>query len=194
VAAAVVRGAAIGVYQEAGNPDWWQEFGDWPASFHRLAAWPPTDEWAATLFISDRIRPEATVPTVIYRPKELVVGIGCRRGVPAHEIADSFLAMMDRAAYSPRCVAAVATVTLKGDEPGLQEFARRLGVPLLCFPPAELEGVAGVQSSSAVVRAKIGIPAVAEPAALVAAASSVLLVPKQRSARVTVALARKQES
>src|SRR5262245_25735074 len=56
VAAAVVRGEAVGVFQDTGRRDWWQEFGDWPASF-RLLDGLPAENWPAVLVISDRRHP-----------------------------------------------------------------------------------------------------------------------------------------
>jgi hypothetical protein len=54
VAAAVVRGEPVGVWQDAGRREWWAPFGAWPDSFTRLDAWPPTGRWTALLVISDR--------------------------------------------------------------------------------------------------------------------------------------------
>src|SRR5262249_7464982 len=54
VAAAMVRGANIGVYQDAGRDDWWKVFGEWPSTFQRIKSWPPIGHWAGLLVISDR--------------------------------------------------------------------------------------------------------------------------------------------
>jgi cobalt-precorrin 5A hydrolase len=85
----------------------------------------------------------------------------------------------------------VATVTLKADEPGLIAFAAARGLPLIAFPPEQLAGLPGIERPSERVRSKIGIAAVAEPAALRAAGAARLLVPKQTGPGVTVALARR---
>jgi cobalamin biosynthesis protein CbiG len=88
----------------------------------------------------------------------------------------------------------VATASLKAEEPGLKEFARRRGVPLQAFSLEELAAVKPLPTPSEVVRKKIGIAGVAEPAALLAAGTRELLVPKERSRRVTAALSRKDET
>ncbi len=87
-------------------------------------------------------------------------------------------------------LASVATVTLKMDEPGLLAFARSAGVPLVAFPPDDLAAQPGIVTPSARVQSKIGISAVAEPAALRAAGTGTLLVPKQIGPGVTLAVAR----
>jgi cobalamin biosynthesis protein CbiG len=213
-AAAVVRGEPVAVYQDAGRADWWQEFGDWPASFQRVRDWPEKD-FAAALLISDRLLPTVPFPAVMYRPRTLVVGVGCRRGVPCAEIEDLFLRVFQ--------------------EHRLATLAAKRRVPLRAFSLDELARTGPLPTPSEAVRARIGIAGVAEPAALLAvgsrqyavgreeksgdreqkteegsAASSflptaycllptaklptALLVPKQRSRRVTLAVARREEA
>jgi cobalamin biosynthesis protein CbiG len=233
-AAAVVRGEPVAVYQDAGRADWWQEFGDWPASFQRVRDWPEKD-FAAALLISDRLLPTVPFPAVMYRPRTLVVGVGCRRGVPCAEIEDLFLRVFQEHRLATLSLYCVATATLKSDEPGLLEFAAKRRVPLRAFSLDELARTGPLPTPSEAVRARIGIAGVAEPAALLAvgsrqyavgreeksgdreqkteegsAASSflptaycllptaklptALLVPKQRSRRVTLAVARREEA
>jgi cobalt-precorrin 5A hydrolase len=124
----------------------------------------------------------------------LVLGVGCRRGVPCGEIEALFQELCKTRGYSPSSLREVATVSLKADEPGLREFANKHGVPLRNFTIEELSQVADLPTPSVQVQAKIGIAGVAEPAALLAAGASTLLVPKFRGKRVTMALARKEKS
>jgi cobalamin biosynthesis protein CbiG len=190
VAAAVVRGDAVGVWQDTGRRDW---CADWPESFIHLDAWPPGRPWPALLVISDRLLSlEGCGPAVVYRPPTLILGVGCRRGTPCGEIDDLFDEVSRTQRLSPLSLGVVATVDLKADEPGLIEFAARRGVPLRAFSTAELAEVGPLPTPSAVVRAKIGIAGVAEPAAMLAAGTRELLMPKRRGARVTMALARRE--
>jgi cobalt-precorrin 5A hydrolase len=194
VAAAVVRGDPVGVYQDAGCRDWWQEFGPWPEHFRRLETLPAPADLAALLVISDRLLPisgDKKAPVVVYRPATLVLGAGCKRGVPAAEIEALFGQVWAEHHLSPLSLAAVATVSLKADEPGLLEFAAGHGVPLRAFSPEELAGVGPLPTPSEQVRRRIGIAGVAEPAALMAAGADRLLVTKVRGARVTMAVARR---
>lgn len=194
-AAAVVRGEVVAVFQDAGSPDWWRDFGPWPASFVRLERvedWRRQAPIGAALVISDRIEPPGLPPdrTLVYRPRTLVAGVGCKRGTPREAIEAWVDEVFARAGLAIGSLAAVATVSLKADEPGLIAFAESRGVPLRAFPPEELVGVPGVERPSRRVLDRIGIPAVAEPAALVAAGTRTLLVPKQVGPGVTAAIAR----
>jgi cobalt-precorrin 5A hydrolase len=197
VAAAVVRGEPVGVYQDAGSPDWWQEFGAWPEHFRRLEGLPAPAGLAALLVISDRLLPlagDANTPTLLYRPPTLVLGVGCKRGVPAGEIEALFDQVWAEHRLAARSLAAVATVSLKADEPGLLAFAAGRGVPLRVFAVAELAAVGPLPTPSEKVQQKIGIAGVAEPAALLAAGAERLLVTKVRGPRVTMAVARRADA
>jgi cobalt-precorrin 5A hydrolase len=191
VAAAVVRGERIAVFQDAGRQDWWQEFGDWPSHF-QIVQELPLVPWPAALVMSDRRHPPLPCPSVTYRPLSLVAGIGCKRGVPFAEIEDLFQKVCSDHGYAPLSLGLVATVDLKADEQGLRDFATLHSVPLRAFRRDELAAVGPLPTPSERVRTKIGIAGVAEPAALLAAATEQLLVPKQRGPRVTLALARRE--
>lgn len=196
VAAAVVRRQAVAVWQDAGSPDWWRPFGPWPASFLRISDWSDLDtiKPAAVLAISDRVLPDGRLPadrTLVYRPPTLVAGIGCKRGT-TRETIDAWVGQVFAAhGLAVASLSAVATVTLKADEPGLIAFAGGRGVPFVAFPPEHLADHPGIETPSERVRAKVGLTAVAEPAALRGAGVEKLLVPKQKGPGVTLAVARR---
>jgi Cobalamin synthesis G N-terminal/Cobalamin biosynthesis central region len=74
LAAAVVRGDTIGVYQDAGRRDWYEAVGGWPETFVRVAAWPPAQKFAGLIVISDRsIALDDLPPVVLYRPPSLAL-------------------------------------------------------------------------------------------------------------------------
>ena len=195
VAAAVVRRQPVAVWQDAGALDWWRPFGPWPEHFARVEDWRELDRLqpAAVLVISDRNVPEdlPSDRTLVYRPPTLVAGVGCKRGTTREVIADWVNHVFERYGLALLSLSAVATVSLKADEPGLLAYAAARGVPLVAFPPEQLADQPGIETPSERVRSKIGIAAVAEPAALRAAGAERLLVPKQKGPGVTVAVARR---
>jgi cobalt-precorrin 5A hydrolase len=196
VAAEVVRRRPIAVWQEAGSLEWWRTFGDWPEHFHRvegLEGWRRLTP-SATLFISDR-----TVPgeldsdrTIVYRPPTLVAGIGCKRGTSRETIEAWVSKVIEENGFSIQSLAAVATVMLKVDEPGLIAFAWSRSLPLVAFPSEQIAGHPGIETPSPMVRSKVGLDGVAEPSALRASGAVKLLVTKQKGPGVTLALARKE--
>ena len=128
-----------------------------------------------------------TTGTLLH-PCALVAGIGCNRNTPAHEIA---LALEEACADNHLALASVrslASVDLKNDEPGLLAFAADNGYSINFFSRDELNGVSGVSTSAAVLKA-IGAKGVAEPAAVLASGGGRLLVKKMKWANVTIAIA-----
>jgi cobalt-precorrin 5A hydrolase len=193
VAAAVVRGEPVLVYQDAGSRDWWREFGEWPSHFRRSEAWPEGSS-APVIAITDRTWPALACPHVMFRPPSLVFGIGCRRGVPFADIEAVFEEVCATYQLAPQSVAVAATVSLKADEPGLREFAVRRRLPLRVFSVEELARVAELPTPSRRVFQKIGLYGVAEPSAMLAAGTQELLVTKHCSRKVTMAVARRADA
>jgi cobalt-precorrin 5A hydrolase/precorrin-3B C17-methyltransferase len=121
-------------------------------------------------------------------PRDVVLGIGCERGVTLAELDDA-LAGLDLSGLR-----AVASIDVKADETAIVALAARAGVPFSVFP-AETLAAQDVPNPSEIVRAEVGTPSVAESAALVAArdltgGEPTLVLPKRKHGRVTVSLAR----
>jgi cobalt-precorrin 5A hydrolase/precorrin-3B C17-methyltransferase len=140
-----------------------------------------------------RITDAATEPderTVVLRPPSLVLGIGASRGVTADEVLELVGRTLAAAGLSGSSVAAVATVDEKASEEGIVEACARRGWPLTTYAAADLAGI-DVPNPSEEPRKVLGTPSVAEAAAL-RHSGGVLVVEKTKSARATVAVARRQ--
>ena len=151
----------------------------------------------AAIVITDRILPPEERPEtrywVLLRPKSLVVGVGCNRNTGAEEIGQVIVAALSANGLSPKSVRNLASVDLKQDEPGLLACARAAGLSLEFFSRESLNAVE-VPNPSAEVERFVGTKGVAEPAALLSARTTQLLVPKVKSGNVTVAVARVERS
>ncbi|MHB0870432.1 MAG: cobalt-precorrin 5A hydrolase [Chloroflexota bacterium] len=195
VSAAVVNGEPVALLQEAGELHWWPREKALPPN---LIPCSTPEELAASacraaLIISDRTLAEggdALPPAVVYRPRSLVAGIGCNRGASAEEIEATVMMALHEHGLAPASLRKLATVDLKRNEEGLCQWAEKMEIPIEFFTTAELAGVQGLPSPSAVVHRWMGIRGVCEPAALLSSGARELLVPKVKSANVTVAIAR----
>ncbi|WP_242207215.1 MULTISPECIES: cobalamin biosynthesis protein [unclassified Pseudomonas] len=124
-----------------------------------------------------------------------VVGLGCQRGCPASTLR----ALLDQALQAHRIelqtVKALASIDLKRDEPGLQELAAQLALPLLYFSSEELASYQErLSHRSEIAYERTGCYGVAESAALALAeqliqAPAKLLISRQKYAQATFALA-----
>ncbi|MGK5531967.1 precorrin-3B C(17)-methyltransferase [Streptomyces sp. URMC 129] len=144
-----------------------------------------------TIAITDRLVP-LDGATAVLRPPSLVVGVGASRGVAADEVLGLVRETLAAAGLSGRSVTALATVTAKAGEPGLNEAAERLGVTLRTYPAEELAAVP-VPNPSGAPLAAVGTPSVAEAAALLGAGpGGGLVAEKRKSAMATCAVARRR--
>lgn len=126
---------------------------------------------------------------VVFRPRNLVVGVGCNRGVPVEEIRQACEELFAEQGLSQLSIRNLASINLKQDEVGLLAFAHEHGWHLEFFSKEELNKVENVTVSEAALR-NVGAIGVAEPAALLSAQSNDLLVGKRKWHNVTMAVAR----
>ncbi|HXG42204.1 MAG TPA: cobalamin biosynthesis protein [Dehalococcoidia bacterium] len=189
VAAALVNGGPVAFYQDAGGRPWTEA----PPGILEV---PSLDDalalGAPRIVVSDRLLPDGIrdgAPTLVYRPRTLVAGVGCRRGVGGVRIAAFVRSVLEGNGLSPLSLRCLATAEAKAGEQGLKEAARLLNVPLLTLPADRLRRVAGLVSPSASERL-LGLPSVSEASALAAAGAARLLVPRAKDGQVTVAVAR----
>ena len=142
----------------------------------------------ASVFV-DHKRLDLPPHVLILRPGSLVAGMGCNRGTEVQEMRD-LLERTFRANHlclsSLRCL---ASVDLKADEPGLLALAELFKVKITFFTRKQLNSVTQVPTPSAMVEKHIGVQSVCEAAALLATHQGRLIVPKQKTANVTLAVA-----
>ncbi|MCA1664163.1 MAG: cobalamin biosynthesis protein, partial [Myxococcales bacterium] len=173
--AAVVNEAPVAFVQECGEPDFW---GPLPANVSYFTSIDEVDaaKFEILLIATDRELRETHrahwQEAVVYRPKSLVLGIGCDKLTPPALVARGVRAILAKHNLALASVAKIATIDLKRDEPALVE----LGWPMVTFSAAELDTVA-MPTPSVMVKKHVGTRGVAEPAAMLAGGE--LVVPKQ---------------
>ena len=200
--AAVINGQPVGVWQGAGEPGWWPQETPLPEN---ITVYPALEDLAASacaaaLVITDMTDALDTLLadkiTVVYRPRSLVVGMGCRQGVPVGELESLLAETFQENGLSLDCLAEIATAEIKRGEPGLEQLAERHGVPLSFLQGEELNQVfetnpGAITSKSERAHGLVGVWGVAEPAALLTAGAEELLVTRKKTARATIAVAQK---
>lgn len=142
------------------------------------------------LAVANALGAEPVVTTTTEALRTLIVGIGCRRGIAAAVVLEAVHEALNQAASTLAEVRLLASVDLKRDEAGLLEAAATLGLPLRFLSAAEIRNCVLPVGESAAARRHLNLPAVAEPAALLAGRRTTLVLPKLVHRGVTVALAR----
>ncbi len=157
------------------------------------------------VWVTTRIRPEKTDGIFPYAkdgaqilrliPRNLTVGIGCRRGVEGEKILQMVMETLRRGNLDPRAAAGVASIDLKKEEAGILYVAEKLGVPFFTFSAARLEAVPGEFTPSGFVKQVTGTDNVCERSALAGAGEGAkLLIRKQAADGITAAVAAAAET
>ncbi len=182
--AAVVNAAPVLFVQEAGEPNWWPQDKPLPEGVgyvHSLEGVNPK-EFEILLIASDRniqlSHPEHYANAVVYRPKSLVLGLGCDKGTPADLVERGVQTILKDKGLAISSIKQIATIDVKKDEPGLMSLSQKYAWPIQVYPADELDVVPGVENPSDTVKKYVGTRTVAEAAALLAAGAEKLLVPK----------------
>lgn len=192
VSAAVVNEEPVAFVQETGEKNWWLRETPLPKNIEltTLAALEKNPgRFSALLFVTDRIMETPPIQkTVFYRPKSLVLGIGCDRGTSLERIEVFVFAQLEKAFLSFKSVRTIATAEAKRDEPGLNAFCEKYGFKLVCYASETLKTIQAPNPSAMVLK-HVGTPGVSEPAAMLSSGGT-LIVPKQKTQGVTLAVAR----
>ncbi len=180
IAAALLAGEPVALVEDVSGGEWLRAGPiDW------------SERAALKVIVTDR-SPDPETAALIYHPPVLVLGIGCERSCSAEEIAHLARSTLAEAGLAEGAVAAVVSVDLKLEEPGIHALARKLDVPALFFPAQRLlsETERLTERLDIVYRAT-GCWGVAEGAALAAVGpSGTLVVAKRKSRHSTCAIAR----
>ncbi|MCD8139941.1 MAG: cobalamin biosynthesis protein [Planctomycetaceae bacterium] len=123
-------------------------------------------------------------------PKTYVLGIGCRKGTSEAALAGVVARFCGIARVDMRAIAAVSSIDLKRDEPGLVAFCRQQGVPFTTYSAEALAAVEGTFAASGFVREVAGVDNVCERSAVLGSGGR-LRVGKTILGGVALALAEK---
>ncbi len=125
--------------------------------------------------------------SLLVRKGEYVVGVGCRKGVPAADVAEALREALREAGVAPGEVLVYATTAKKRGETGLLSAVEEMGGNLVFLDDETLNAEEAPSPSRASL---IGLAGVAEPSALAASKRKELVLAKQTYGSVTVAIAR----
>jgi precorrin-4 C11-methyltransferase len=203
-ARALVDGEPIAILQEIGSTGTWLEELELPPNVTVLRDPGEVSKraYAFVLWITDRVLEDLEgideERVLWYRPRSLVLGIGCERGISPAALEEGLDRFLAEHRFCRDSIAMLASVDLKADEQAIVDLASRLDRPTRFYSAEELAAVDAAPNPSEVVARCVGTPGVSEPAALLASGSPQLLVEKHilnsplAPQRMTFALARFQ--
>ena len=129
------------------------------------------------------------------RPKEYVIGIGCKRGKAAEQIDQFVHKVLKESGISMEQVAAFVSIDRKKDEEGILWMSSHYGIPFVTCSAEELQQVEGNFHASEFVKSQVGVDNVCERAALrFSGMGGTLITEKQAEDGITAAIAKRRWS
>lgn len=122
-------------------------------------------------------------------PRNIVLGVGCRRGKEKQEIVNMIRKFLRLNNISEKAIFAIASIDLKKDEEGLILAAEEFNAKTRFFSADELGKVESVSESSEFVKKITGVDNVCERAAILGSDFGRLICTKYKEDGVTVAAA-----
>ena len=122
-------------------------------------------------------------------PRNIVLGVGCRRGKEKQEIVNMIRKFLRLNNISEKAIFTIASIDLKKDEEGLILAAEEFNAKTRFFSADELGKVESVSESSEFVKKITGVDNVCERAAILGSDFGRLICTKYKEDGVTVAAA-----
>ena len=207
ISAAVLDGETIGIYLSA--KEYLPSVEQWKKQFPKdMIICSCLEELKAHPFgvvIGREIPKELTVdPSVAFqkllllKPKEIVVGLGCRKGISIEDLESGVRQTLAEHGISVEEVLCFASIDLKKEEPAILELSRRYHIPFQTYSAEQLQEIEDVSSRSEFVAQVAGVDNVCERSALFYCKNqgcrSELVQGKQVKPHMTIALVKvKQE-
>ena len=131
--------------------------------------------------------------SLLLKPREYVIGIGCKKGKKANEIDDFILKAIKKKGISIMQIFALSSISQKRDEQGIVEWCRKEGIPFFTYTAEDLQEVNGTFTKSMFVKDQVGVDNVCERAAVKACGEDgKLILPKVAENGMTIAVAKRE--
>ena len=133
---------------------------------------------------------EAVISTTKEAEKIFIIGVGCRKGAKSSDIINATKQGAKQANIDLGHVRLLASADIKSNEAGLLEASQTLNIPIRFISSDQIRNSRRDFKCSQFVQKKVNIPAVAEPAALLAGTRTRIILPRIVCNHVTVAIAK----
>lgn len=132
---------------------------------------------------------------LVLRPKEYVIGFGCKKGKQIQEIESFISEKLKELGILPEEIWALASISLKKNEAGILAWCRKTNIPFFTYTPQELMEAEGEFTGSLFVQEQVGVDNVCERAAMKACGmGGRLIAGKYAQDGMTIAVAKREWS
>lgn len=176
IAAAVVQGETIGLYSE------------YPCENVPKELVPVDTEPVYGICISTKKREMPFLHTLYLTPKNVILGVGCKRDTPSEALEAFVLEKLREHDIAMDLVSMVCSIDLKKNEKAILDFSEKYRIPFETYSAETLRQVQGEFTASPFVEETTGVDNVCERSAMVHGGE--LILPKQAGNGITLAAVR----
>ncbi len=122
-------------------------------------------------------------------PKDIVIGIGCRRDTDSEYMKDSLVDFLEQQNIDINAIKEIGSIDVKKDEKAILNLSKYLRVPFKIFTKEEISQVDYLYDKSEWVKKSVGVYSVAEPVAHLLSNGN-LIVKKHKYKGITFSIGR----
>ena len=122
-------------------------------------------------------------------PKDIVIGIGCRRDTDSEYMKDSLVNFLEQQNIDINAIKEIGSIDVKKDEKAILNLSKYLRVPFKIFTKEEISQVDYLYDKSEWVKKSVGVYSVAEPVAHLLSNGN-LIVKKHKYKGITFSIGR----
>ena len=190
VSAYMVNEEKIGVFQDAGEKNWYNELPKNVKIFESFEELKQSDS-KGFLIISDKIIDDTILnDSVVYRPPSLVVGVGLHWDTTKETIREGIEQCMKKFSLSPKSIAKLVSIKKPEDIKGLIDVGKEMEIPVEYVDREELAEISAPNPSET-VKAYEGTSSVSEAAAIRVSKGELIVEKQKFPPNLTIAIARK---
>lgn len=130
------------------------------------------DPTAGKIIVTNRSSVYEKKPFVKLIPENIILGIGCQKGVAPEKMMDFIVHLCSHHNIDMRCIHTIASIDLKEKEDALHKAAEKLYCSLKFYSARALQKVDHLFQGSDFVRSKTGVTSVSAASAYLAAGES----------------------
>lgn len=122
-------------------------------------------------------------------PKDIVVGIGCRKNIDSIELKNAFIDFLSKNNIDIKSIKEIGSIEIKKHEKAIIDLGKYLGVPFKTISVKEICEVDHLFDKSSWVKENVGVYSVSEPVAYILSNKN-LIIQKQKYRGITFSVGR----
>jgi len=191
ISAFMVNEEEIGVYQDAGNKNWWNKKLPINVIIYSSMEELKNSQAKGLLIMTDTVidNKEILRNSVVYRPPTLVVGVGLHGDTTKETIKEGLSFCLEKYKLSTKSIAKLVSIKKQQDVQGLIDLGKEMNIPIEYFQKEELATIE-IPNPSETVQTFEGTPSVSEAAAIKSSGGKLVVEKQKFPPNLTIAIAR----